>query len=364
MHQVSAARTLTEQASLLGSSPGVSAAQVQTTGCDTIPQTDEPLKDPDLGLCHSLQSLSLAGEGIAATGVVEERAPTLQELVAGSVVRRTSASLVFPISVASALEVSAPPVLRDVRIMCQFMPPFPCLEGLQLHPATARCLPVLGQPLPSLDRLPLGTVVHLYTDGSRGARGSGLAVVILVAVPGERWHFQGILAAPTSASLFLERSHGSDEAESAALSGALSWCLSLPAHLAAIVHVDCDAARHFATGFWGLPEGPEDQLSPAAVSRSLFILLKALSRAPCIQAVRGHSQHPWNELADVAAKAASDSSGPACDFCWPVWTACSQSFAALGLVAPCQCLALVSSYGFPACFGSTWSLLAFFYLCQ
>ena len=257
----------------------------------------------------------------------------LASLAWASVAGHGACSVSFPISIEGAL---TPPVetlpgyaLADMEQLCvtlqrtlsgrQFMVPHPSLEGLSLHPSTARNLPRLGSPILNIGSLPPASVAHLYTDGSRGLEGSGWAVVVLFALPSGKWHFQGVLAAPTSAAVFQERLHTSDEAESAALAAAVSWCASLPAHVTAVIHVDCDAARHFATGFWTLPPSGHDHPCTAAVSRALFILLESLGRAPWIVAVRGHSQHPWNELADVAAKAASAAKGPAQNFCWPDW---------------------------------------------
>ena len=258
---------------------------------------------------------------------------SLTDLAWASVAGHGCTSVSFPISIAGALVADDAflPGFRvtDMAQVCatlqattagrQFMVPHPVLDGLSLHPMTASCLPRLGLPLLDFAALPLGTVAHLYTDGSLDDTDCGWAVAVFFAIPGSRWHFQGVLAAPTCASIFNEVRHTSDEAESAAVAAALSWSTALPSHVSVIVHVDCDAARHFATGFWSLPSGRADQLSPAAVSRALFMLLEALGRSLQVLPVRGHTQHPWNELADVAAKAASKAKGVATDFCWNAW---------------------------------------------
>ena len=296
---------------------------------------------------ESLVDMPVLSQPTAASVLPEEQTgdvPTpvheaLAALAWASVIGHGTSSVTFPISIAGAI---APPVetlpgyaMTDVAQLCvtlqrtfsgrQFMVPHPILDGLRLHPSTARNLPRLGSPIQDIGSLPLGTVAHLYTDGSRGPEGSGWSVVVLLALPSGRWHFQGVLAAPSSAAVFHERLHTSDEAESAALAAAISWCASMPGHVSAVIHVDCDAARHFATGAWTLPPARHDHPCTAAVSRALFILLESLGRAPWVVAVRGHSHHPWNELADVAAKAASAACGNATDFCWPDWLALLRS---------------------------------------
>ena len=161
--------------------------------------------------------------------------PSLEMLAWASVTGHGLCPVSFPISLASALESGAPkaddqlPLLEQLCVTLQrtlagrqFMVPHPVLEGLQLHPATARCLPRLGPPILDLAALPSGSVAHLYTDGSRGRSGSGWAAAVLFATPCGRWHWQGALAAPTLASVFGEVSHTSDEAESAAICAALS----------------------------------------------------------------------------------------------------------------------------------------------
>ena len=285
---------------------------------------------PPVASRHADTPLSLVTQPPA----ISTSAPVpLASLAWASVSGHGVSSVSFPISIAGAI---APPVevspgydLADVTQLCvtlqqallgrQFMVPHPVLDGLRLHPSTARNLPRLGSSILDLAALPPASVAHLYTDGSRGSAGSGWSVVVLFALPSGKWHFQGILAAPTSAAVFHEHLHTSDEAESAALAAAVSWCISLPEHVSSVIHVDCDAARHFATGAWTLPPARHDGPCSAAVSRALFIFLESLGRAPWIVAVRGHSQHPWNELADVAARAASEATGCATDFCWLDW---------------------------------------------
>ena len=200
----------------------------------------------------------------------------------------------------------------------QFMAPLPFLHSLPLHESTQAHLPRLGGPFPDLSSIPRGAVAHLYTDGSCQDSCGGWAVAIFLAVPAEKWFFQGVLSAPTRACIFRETKHTSDEAESSAIAAALSWSLSLPYWVPVQMHIDCDSARAFASGTWFPQTSPDGNLSTAGVSRALMLLLESLGRQVHLVPVRGHCGHPWNELADVAAKAGCLATAPE-DPCWPEW---------------------------------------------
>ena len=136
-------------------------------------------------------------------------------------------------------------------------------------------------------------------------RGRG-AVVILIQLPEHRWLFQGVLAASSDLGLFGEYLHTSGEAEAAGICAALSWALSLPVGLPFRIHTDCDWARCQAAGTWS--QGAKQvQGSAFSLSRQLVLLHQALERDFALLPVRSHLGHPWNDLADSAARLVSTS---------------------------------------------------------
>ena len=182
-----------------------------------------------------------------------------------------------------------------------FMVPCPYLWQMQLSQATLSALSHLQGPLLHFHALPLGSCVHLYTDGSRSTSAVGWAVVVLVQLPEQRWLFQGVLAACSNDGIFGESQHTSGEAEAAGICAALSWALSLPLHVPFRVHIDCDWARCQAAGSWTQGSKPT-QGSPFFISRQLVLLHQSLERDFALLPVRSHLGHPWNDLADAAAR--------------------------------------------------------------
>ena len=95
--------------------------------------------------------------------------------------------------------------------------------------------------------------------------------------------------------------HTSGEAEAAGVCAALSWALSLPSGVPFRVHTDCDWARCQAAGLWG--QGAKQVKGSAFfISRQLTLLHQALQRDFDLLPVRSHIGHPWNDLADAAAR--------------------------------------------------------------
>ena len=205
-----------------------------------------------------------------------------------------------------------------------FMTPCPFIWGMQLSEATLAALKRLQGPALHFTALPAGSCVHLYTDGSQTDSKAGWAVVVLVQLPEHRWLFQGVLAASSRLGIFGELLHTSGEAEAAGICAALSWALSLPSHVPFRVHTDCDWARCSASGSWSqgskLRKG-----STFSIARQLTLLHQALERDFALLPVRSHLGHPWNDLADAAAKMVSISEPPSLSPLTEAWKTVLQS---------------------------------------
>ncbi|CAE7427534.1 unnamed protein product [Symbiodinium natans] len=154
--------------------------------------------------------------------------------------------------------------------------PLPALDRAPSHvrAAVAPC----HRPIPDLRQLPIGSELHLFSDGSRSTAGSGWAVVVTSWVPDRGWGIEGCLFARTAQGIFGETVHDSCEAEASAVSAALVWALAAPPAASVFLHYDNEAAGQAATGTWA-----------------------------------GHSGHAWNDAADFIAKAAlHDDQGQTC----------------------------------------------------
>ena len=99
--------------------------------------------------------------------------------------------------------------------------------------------------------------------------------------------------------------------ESLALSLAMLWGLHLPRGSQVHLLSDGDSSVRAALGLTALPRACADQACIfATLSRSLFLLTEARGHCWHVQHVKGHSQHPANELVDAFARSVC-----ADDFC-------------------------------------------------
>ena len=140
----------------------------------------------------------------------------------------------------------------------------------------------------------------------------GAAFVVFTQEPGGLWVFHGC-----SRFRDLEqvtRGHAgthSTSMESLALSLAMLWGLHLPRGSQVHLLSDGDSSVRAALGLTALPRACADQACIfATLSRSLFLLTEARGHCWHVQHVKGHSQHPANELVDAFARSAC-----ADDFC-------------------------------------------------
>ena len=189
--------------------------------------------------------------------------------------------------------------------------PLPALDRAPSHvrAAVAPC----HRPIPDLRQLPIGSELHLFSDGSRSTAGSGWAVVVTSWVPDRGWGIEGCLFARTAQGIFGETVHDSCEAEASAVSAALVWALAAPPAASVFLHYDNEAAGQAATGTWAVPLHRGAPRTVHASARSLMHLHRALGKSLQLSHVQGHSGHAWNDAADFIAKAAlHDDQGQTC----------------------------------------------------
>ena len=189
--------------------------------------------------------------------------------------------------------------------------PLPALDRAPSHvrAAVAPC----HRPIPDLRQLPIGSELHLFSDGSRSTVGSGWAVVVTSWVPDRGWGIEGCLFARTAQGIFGETVHDSCEAEASAVSAALVWALAAPPAASVFLHYDNEAAGQAATGTWAVPLHRGAPRTVHASARSLMHLHRALGKSLQLSHVQGHSGHAWNDAADFIAKAAlHDDQGQTC----------------------------------------------------
>ena len=196
-----------------------------------------------------------------------------------------------------------------LSLLCQgiqVLTPCPFLGDLVLSDSTKAALACVSGPALDLQALPAGSIVHIYTDGSRLHGHAGWACAVLVQLPCGIWLWQGAFAASSRQGIFGEAHFTSGEAEAAGVCAAISWALSIPGALHFVVHTDCDWARCYAEGTWG-GRHPPDEHGPFAIARQLVFLLESLGRSFLLVPVRSHCGHPWNDLADCCARKAATS---------------------------------------------------------
>ena len=186
----------------------------------------------------------------------------------------------------------------------------------QQWPATTQTALV---DLPKWDKLLVPTQQSaldftLYTDGSANMHTtcSGYGVAVLVHAH-DQTALLGVLGAqllgnPTCP--WLPEGPPALHAENVAIAAALLWIMQMRAVLSDVrctIMFDCTAAGWSAEGTWQ-PSGPT-----AHIVHHLDMVARATPGIHLTYAhVKGHSGHPWNDLADYAAKTAAGGIA-----CWP-----------------------------------------------
>ena len=154
--------------------------------------------------------------------------------------------------------------------------------------------------------------LFIYADGSVMRNSHGAAFVVFTQEPGGLWVFHGCsrFRDQEQVTQGLAGTH-STSMESLALSLAMLWGLHLPRGSQVHLLSDGDSSVRAALGLTALPRACADQACIfATLSRSLFLLTEARGHCWHVQHVKGHSQHPANELVDAFARSVC-----ADDFC-------------------------------------------------
>ena len=145
--------------------------------------------------------------------------------------------------------------------------------------------------------------IDVYTDGSFDVTSSWAYVCVASTSAGRfvlAWA-RGVVALPGEDWWIGAAEHSALNGERSAVFWALSWILGVHSSIPCFLHCDCIVAAFQAAGTFGSPQC--DQLAVAC--RSIAHVLEVLGKlgAGTIQHVKGHSGHPYNELADVLAGA-------------------------------------------------------------
>ncbi|CAE7731174.1 unnamed protein product [Symbiodinium sp. CCMP2592] len=189
----------------------------------------------------------------------------------------------------------------------------PSLDGLPLKPATTAALAqtISCEELLSRPRDPGELEVHLYTDGSAAAghSRSGYAVTILLrlGVFAAVFGLLGEQLIGREGSLWPLEAPAALRSEQIALVAAMLWVLQFRAFVSELnctIFFDCMAAGYATNGRWQAP----DQFGVQAHLLEMF-LREQPGVTIHMEHVKGHSGDPWNELTDVAAKAAANGVG-------------------------------------------------------
>ena len=156
---------------------------------------------------------------------------------------------------------------------------------------------------------PVGEPVqfHLYTDGSSDPRRgrSGYSVIILLQI-GLVSALLGIIGGAldgNASSPWPTSSNAALRSEQIALTAATLWALQFAPmlkHATCHVHFDCFAAGWSTTGAWKAPDDISVKLHHLEMFSRDYV-----QGGLRFQHVRAHAADPWNELADVVAKAVS-----------------------------------------------------------
>ena len=172
-------------------------------------------------------------------------------------------------------------------------------DGLQIHPATAQALG--GVTRNCGDRPDRH---EIFCDGSFDGACSAWSVVVLDilgnCVTAVRWTAGKVCLDPSSAEWLGAVQHGSLQAETSGVCFAMIWAMHGVAYQRPTCQVDSLCALQRASGSWRFQL--TDDLASACRSLMQTAEMLGCVSFDAIQHVRGHSQHPWNELADALAK--------------------------------------------------------------
>ena len=145
--------------------------------------------------------------------------------------------------------------------------------------------------------------IDVYTDGSYDGSSSWAFVCIATSSVG-RWVLawaRGTVVLSGQEWWIGASEHSALNGERSAVFWALCWILGVRSYVPCFLHCDCIVAAFQTAGKYGSAQ--TDALAVAC--RSLAHVLTVLGKldAATIRHVKGHSGHPYNELADVLAGA-------------------------------------------------------------
>ena len=184
----------------------------------------------------------------------------------------------------------------------------------QVHESTVAAMSLIGDPAGNVCK------VHIYTDGSfkeaedAAAQQAGWAFVVILEHSCTEYSFHGFAAG----ELVVGSEHvrppawvgtikaGCDTAELAAITWACRWCIyhmcveARLCGLPVILHVD----SHYAISSVNGHARPAVNGEAVHFARAAKCVLETFSQVT-VEWIAGHIGHPWNELADAAAKQAA-----------------------------------------------------------
>ena len=181
----------------------------------------------------------------------------------------------------------------------------------ELHPFTRAALDTLSQTKAeegeTEDRTPLH--YHVYTDGSASDGRASWSFCVLEEHAGKRYHLrgtaQGMVETAPDSPLFIGATAADNyTAELSAQVWASAWLLQHGpsrghAHVPATIWYDCESAAQAIQALTQAQSQPQLVTVATAVAATT-----GARRQTSWGHVKGHSGHPWNEMADACAEMA------------------------------------------------------------
>ena len=148
--------------------------------------------------------------------------------------------------------------------------------------------------------------IEFYMDGSAGDAGAGWSVIVTIT-NGLEDRFLGCIWGSVELDVHTDAWLGSEEADNIAAEFTAFAHAQLLSHFfheyTVVLRPDLSLSRTVATGTTTCKAHPK-------LAKLLRNLQRWMHGHHSIQEVRGHSNHPWNELADALARHATNHAGP------------------------------------------------------